>query len=139
MPYRARHPGLRVVQHNAVLSQAEYRRLLLAASAGDALPDVFQLDDVDVPALADRGGALDLAPYLSRVGVDLGRYNPEVLAIFRRGAALPGLPRGYTPLMVVYNRDLLDRAAVAYPTDDWTRSEERRVGKECRSRWSPYH
>ena len=24
------------------------------------------------------------------------------------------------------------------PADD-TRSEERRVGKECRSRWSPYH
>src|SRR2546429_4192345 len=23
--------------------------------------------------------------------------------------------------------------------DDGTRSEERRVGKECRSRWSPYH
>ena len=21
----------------------------------------------------------------------------------------------------------------------WHRSEERRVGKECRSRWSPYH
>ena len=31
------------------------------------------------------------------------------------------------------------------PPPDWmlgvpkTRSEERRVGKECRSRWSPYH
>ena len=24
-------------------------------------------------------------------------------------------------------------------TDDCVRSEERRVGKECRSRWSPYH
>ena len=23
--------------------------------------------------------------------------------------------------------------------DLWGRSEERRVGKECRSRWSPYH
>ena len=23
--------------------------------------------------------------------------------------------------------------------DAFTRSEERRVGKECRSRWSPYH
>ena len=22
---------------------------------------------------------------------------------------------------------------------NWHRSEERRVGKECRSRWSPYH
>ena len=25
------------------------------------------------------------------------------------------------------------------PWDRSTRSEERRVGKECRSRWSPYH
>ena len=24
-------------------------------------------------------------------------------------------------------------------TPSFTRSEERRVGKECRSRWSPYH
>src|SRR3712207_9035805 len=23
--------------------------------------------------------------------------------------------------------------------EQWNRSEERRVGKECRSRWSPYH
>ena len=27
---------------------------------------------------------------------------------------------------------------VRFPCD-WARSEERRVGKECRSRWSPYH
>src|SRR2546422_11651547 len=25
------------------------------------------------------------------------------------------------------------------PPDNFQRSEERRVGKECRSRWSPYH
>ena len=27
----------------------------------------------------------------------------------------------------------------AAETDEDVRSEERRVGKECRSRWSPYH
>ena len=27
----------------------------------------------------------------------------------------------------------------ADPDDEPVRSEERRVGKECRSRWSPYH
>ena len=32
--------------------------------------------------------------------------------------------------------DLLD---VIYEDQINTRSEERRVGKECRSRWSPYH
>ena len=30
----------------------------------------------------------------------------------------------------------MNYSAIAAPT---TRSEERRVGKECRSRWSPYH
>src|SRR5688572_683264 len=36
----------------------------------------------------------------------------------------------------------LDPAAAASHSDVWEkviRSEERRVGKECRSRWSPYH
>src|SRR3712207_8462819 len=28
---------------------------------------------------------------------------------------------------------------VKAPLDELSRSEERRVGKECRSRWSPYH
>ena len=27
----------------------------------------------------------------------------------------------------------------AFSMENWNRSEERRVGKECRSRWSPYH
>ena len=30
-------------------------------------------------------------------------------------------------------------ADIQVPHDVLTRSEERRVGKECRSRWSPYH
>ena len=30
-------------------------------------------------------------------------------------------------------------AQVEYYTEKIERSEERRVGKECRSRWSPYH
>ena len=32
-----------------------------------------------------------------------------------------------------------DIATLLSTTDDTPRSEERRVGKECRSRWSPYH
>ena len=33
---------------------------------------------------------------------------------------------------------LREEAQAALPNQP-TRSEERRVGKECRSRWSPYH
>ena len=32
-----------------------------------------------------------------------------------------------------------DKDSLALWVADMDRSEERRVGKECRSRWSPYH
>src|SRR3989441_10430162 len=32
-----------------------------------------------------------------------------------------------------------ERRGLVFKTRSATRSEERRVGKECRSRWSPYH
>ena len=42
----------------------------------------------------------------------------------------------------INSRDWLQMAACVrehYDAYDGFRSEERRVGKECRSRWSPYH
>ena len=48
-----------------------------------------------------------------------------------------------------YDRESFDRTKEQFPEIEVeylktglaarTRSEERRVGKECRSRWSPYH
>ena len=37
------------------------------------------------------------------------------------------------------HRNLDDFKALISPAARLCRSEERRVGKECRSRWSPYH
>ena len=43
-------------------------------------------------------------------------------------------------LVTQYNRkDALLEFFVNYKMNGNIRSEERRVGKECRSRWSPYH
>ena len=44
-----------------------------------------------------------------------------------------------TPISVVYNFFRLDDGYDNYMPGYGPRSEERRVGKECRSRWSPYH
>ncbi|MGH7613582.1 MAG: ABC transporter substrate-binding protein, partial [Gemmatimonadales bacterium] len=114
------HPGVTVQQQSAGTGQAEYRERILTSMVAGRPPDVFLLDNIDVPAFADRGVLLDLAPYLPRLGIDPARYDSTVLAIFRRGDALYALPKGYTPMVVVYNKDLFDRAGVPYPTDDWT-------------------
>ena len=41
----------------------------------------------------------------------------------------------------LFNMKMSEGGSVADHLDDFNtvRSEERRVGKECRSRWSPYH
>src|SRR3712207_9551161 len=51
-----------------------------------------------------------------------------------RVARLDLLGLGQAQLVEEHRLQLLGRAEV-----DLARSEERRVGKECRSRWSPYH
>ena len=60
----------------------------------------------------------------------------EMVAKFkeRRDAIVKGLNE-----IPGFRCTLPDGAFYAFPNVEGTRSEERRVGKECRSRWSPYH
>ena len=118
------HPGVRV-SLAAAGNQAEYRDQILTSIAAGAPPDVFLLDNIDVPAFARSGLLLDLAPYAARVGLPLSAFDPRVLAIFRRGGAVVALPKGFTPMMIAYNKDIFDRAHVPYPQGDWTFEEFR--------------
>ena len=48
---------------------------------------------------------------------------------------------GYLIRYAAHGQEMIEEGAALTP-NFWratTRSEERRVGKECRSRWSPYH
>ena len=77
------------------------------------------------------------------------QHMANLLAIAREG----GLPLGngdkLIPELTLVGRDArrLEALAATHGNPRWTTkleealsgSEERRVGKECRSRWSPYH
>ena len=61
--------------------------------------------------------------------INVGDKAPEVLGINEKGEEIR-LSAYKGKKIVLY----------FYPKDNTSgRSEERRVGKECRSRWSPYH
>ena len=65
----------------------------------------------------------DLLPQLARVGILGNAANPFLDVVLKKLRPTADQMRIALELVEVYN----------------TRSEERRVGKECRSRWSPYH
>jgi len=126
-PFEDAHPSV-IVRQQPTEPVAYRERLLTALASGDG-PDLFLLDGMDVSGFAAQGAVLDLAPYLSRLGVDLGRYDSTALGMFRRGGAVYALPQGYTPIVVAYNKDLFDRAGVPYPADDWTWDEFLRLAR----------
>src|SRR5256885_16263805 len=89
-----------------------------------------------------------LFPYttLSR-SKELPRHEPNVGGALRQPPQVPPVPR--VPIRdQVANSEALARQPELLVGPDaiqhrhlelGPRSEERRVGKECRSRWSPYH
>ena len=42
-------------------------------------------------------------------------------------------------LIIEDDKDIREGVKILLEGEGYSRSEERRVGKECRSRWSPYH
>ena len=62
----------------------------------------------------------------ARTGQCIGAFR-KTAEVERRGTA------------IVRDAAVAGWAIRTAPTTSHNRSEERRVGKECRSRWSPYH
>ena len=84
------------------------------------------------------------------IGIDLGTTNSAVAVLEGTESKIIANPEGNrtTPSVVSFKNgeiivgDAAKRQAVTNPDTVISiaeRSEERRVGKECRSRWSPYH
>ena len=66
-----------------------------------------------------------------------GRAEGELLE--RRATACAMLREGMPPDLISHFTRLSLEELQSLAAQESSRSEERRVGKECRSRWSPYH
>src|SRR5437867_9548300 len=60
--------------------------------------------------------------------------TPEIVHLADDSAVKPN-PNAIVPMQT----DIVTSAELVLPPDSESRSEERRVGKECRARWSPHH
>src|SRR3712207_1892945 len=114
---------------------AHHRNLLLGTGAMELALDRSNLVDARLKKLAEIKVALVVGCEFcvdigSMLGKDLGITDDQLRALPRfRGSAV------FSPV----EKLVLEYAAGMSVTPAAVRSEERRVGKECRSRWSPDH
>src|SRR3712207_3986552 len=84
--------------------------------------------------------ALSNAELVAAYNAYVERYNARNAEAIARGEATalePSSTEFIEKASGIKSRYVIDKAGVTDP--ERMRSEERRVGKECRSRWSPYH
>ena len=72
--------------------------------------------------------------------MDVARmYAAEPYSLNKKAETLPLVTEKTTQAETYNNPRKSNEDMWAFIISDAERSEERRVGKECRSRWSPYH
>ena len=126
--FAVHHPGIPVC-FESLSGSGIYREKVLTSIAAGTPPGVFLLDGIDIPAFVRRGVLLDLAPYAGKVGVDTAAYHERMRELFWRDDRLIAFPKGFTPMVLYYNRDVFQAAGVAEPAGAWTWDEFRATAR----------
>lgn len=66
-----------------------------------------------------RGLVADLTPFIQKDRFDLSDFQPEILDIYKVDGKIMGLPMISTGSFIFYNKNLFDKAGIAYPTTNW--------------------
>jgi multiple sugar transport system substrate-binding protein len=107
-----------------------YWNKLKTLYAGGTPPDVFAMDAPLYPDWVSRGVLLNMQPYLDKEPAVLDGVYPVTLEAYKQADGYYGLPRDFQTIVLYYNKDMFDKAGVAYPTADWTMDDLRAAAKK---------
>ncbi|MCL2486176.1 MAG: extracellular solute-binding protein, partial [Oscillospiraceae bacterium] len=94
----------------------EYFTQLQTRVVGGTAADVFELNFENFVSYASEGVLLDIGGMLG----DTSGFNPTALNAFNFQGTQYGVPNSFSNVLLIYNKELFDRAGVGYPTIDWT-------------------
>ncbi len=121
--FETAHPDIDV-QYETQSYNEYFTKLQTVIAAGQA-PDAFELNYENFVSFANKGALADLGPLIAAdTGFSTAIYNPTALAAFTQNGKQYGLVESFSNVVLFYNKDLFDKAGVAYPTADWTWKEE---------------
>lgn len=115
------YKGKYKIEFQASDTESHSKNMKLAAT-DDSLPELFWIDASEAPEYSESGVLLDLSDFLAEnkeVADALGGME----AAFKDENGQYGLPYQCNVQGIFYNKELFDKAEVAYPTDDTTYEE----------------
>lgn len=95
--------------------------------AGGTAPDCYELNIENFAAYANKDQLAEIT------GVDLSGLNDTALSAFNVKGKQYGLPESFSNVVLFYNKDLFDKASVAYPTSDWTQDDLQKAAEKIRA------
>jgi multiple sugar transport system substrate-binding protein len=127
--FEASHPNIKVNVETAPFDQ--YFTKLQTLVAGGTAPDVFELNYENFVTYADKGLLLDLSPMMKAdTSLNPDVYSERANSAFSYNDMQLGLPATFSTVVLYYNKDLFDKAGVAYPSADWTWADAVEVGQK---------
>ncbi len=125
--FEAANPNIKV---NVEVSDWDtYWTKLKTLLAANTPPDVFAMDAPLYLDYQSRGVLLNLQPYIDSNPGMLDGLFPNTLTAYQTPDGYFGMPRDFQTIVVFYNKDMFDKAGVAYPQPNWTYDDLRATAK----------
>lgn len=110
----------------------DYFTKLMTVVAGGNAPDAFELNYENFYTYAQKGVLLSLEELIEETGFNTSVLNEKALQAFQANGIQYGLPYSFSNVVLIYNKNLFDRAGIAYPTSNWTWADELAAAEKIR-------
>jgi multiple sugar transport system substrate-binding protein len=107
-----------------------FTKLQTDIAAGQA-PDAYELNYENFVTFASKGILRDLGSLMKQdKTITATTFYPAAQNAFKYKSVQYGLPITFSTVVLFYNKDLFDKAGVAYPTASWTWQDELNAAKK---------
>lgn len=113
-----------------IVPWADYWTQLQTAVAGGKTFDVFWINTASLPVYASVNALLPITSIVGANGIDTAKLPASLVESYAWQGVQYGLPRDFDTIALFYNKDIFDKAGVAYPDDTWTWETYRSVAEQ---------
>ncbi|HPE69876.1 MAG TPA: ABC transporter substrate-binding protein [Thermotogota bacterium] len=99
----------------------DFRQMLITRLSAGTGPDIFYVDVNWFDEVAGKNLLLGLDMYIRRDGYDVEDFYASLIDGFSYRDRVYGFPKDFSTLALFYNKEMFDKAGVAYPNheDSW--------------------